>query len=134
MDVYYPAQIWLAFGQTFTDKGKPFDDWLMHHGYPELSALSHAIRGSEEALAWLMKNKFFHLAAVDSAIDDDSKAFVWLKENGHPFLVVFADAVRGKPYAIEWLVENDLPGFVAITKEIKAWRDSQTFDYHKKHF
>jgi hypothetical protein len=134
MDFYYPAKIWLAFGETFTDKGQPFVEWLMKNGYPELGALSHSIRGSDEALSWLLKNKFFHLAALDSAIDEDQKAYKWLHDNKHLFLILFADACHGSKNAIDWLKRNDLKAFLIITGKIKEWRDSQTFDYHKLHF
>ena len=53
----------MAFAQTFEDNGAEFNKWLLENGYPELSALSEAIRGSERATKWLMDNKFYHLAA-----------------------------------------------------------------------
>lgn len=134
MEFYYPAKIWLAFGETFTEKGQPFVDWLMKNGYPELGALSHAIRGSEEALGWLMKNRFFHLAALDGAIDQDQKAYKWLHDHGHLFLIVFADACHGSKNAVDWFKKNELVAFLTIAGKIKEWRDGQTFDYHKLHF
>lgn len=134
MNIYYPAKIWLAFGETFTEKGEPFDAWLMKNGYPELGALSHAIRGSEDALAWLMKHQYYHLAALDSAIDDDPKAYKWLSENGHELLAVFSDACHAVPSAISWFKQHELTGFLVIAGKVKEWRDSQTFDYHKMHF
>jgi hypothetical protein len=134
MEFYYPAKIWLAFGETFSDEGTPVAEWLLKNGYPELAALSHSIRGSDDALKWLMEGGFLHLAALDSAIDEDPKAYLWLQENKHLFLIVLADAIHGKPYALQWFNKHQLIGFIIISQKIKAWRDSQTFDYHKKHF
>jgi hypothetical protein len=134
MNIYYPAKIWLAFGETFSEKGESFVEWLMKNGYPELGALSHAIRGSEQALEWLMRNKFLHLAALDGAIDENQKAYKWLADNQHPLLVLFADACHGALPAIDWFKRHNLSAFLVIAGKIKEWRDSQTFDYHKLHF
>jgi len=109
-------------------------NWLLNNGYPEVAALAHAIRGSEEATAWLMKNKFYHLAALDSAIDEDEKAYKWLMDHNHRFFIVFADACRARPAAIQWFRQNKLEAILAIAIKIKVLRDSHTFDYHKKHF
>ena len=96
MTFYYPAKIWLAFGETFEGNQKIID-WLIKNGYPEVAALSHAMRGSDEAFTWLMSKKFLHLAALDSAItSEDPKAYKWLKTNKHLFLIVFADACKGQ--------------------------------------
>ena len=54
----------MAFGETFTEKDGAFHKWLLQNGYPELAALSSAIRGSYEAADWLMKNNFPQFAAI----------------------------------------------------------------------
>lgn len=131
--LYYPARIWLAFGEAVTGNTE-IVEWLMKNGYPEVAALAHAVRGSEEATAWLFMNKFFHLAALDAAIDENVQAYRWLQANKHPLLAVFADACRGKQAAISWLNENNLEAFVMIARKIKYLRDNTTFDYHKKKF
>jgi hypothetical protein len=134
MNFYYPANIWLAFGETFEDN-QPIIDWLLKNGFPEVAALSHAMRGSDDAFSWLMKNGFLHLAAFDSAVTSvDPKAYLWLKKNKHPFLMIFSDACRGKEQAIKWLMKNNLHGFVMIAGKVKKFCDSMTFDYHKKQF
>lgn len=134
MNFYYPARIWLAFGETF-DGNKAIIDWFLKNGYPELAALSHAMQGSDEAYGWLMKNQFLHLAAFDSAVtSEDPKAAVWLKKNKHPFLIVLADACRGKEQAIRWFHKHQLEGFLVIARKIKAFCDSMTYDYHRKRF
>ncbi|MEZ5195497.1 MAG: hypothetical protein R2764_03615 [Bacteroidales bacterium] len=51
----------------------------MNNGYPELAALSKAIRGSDDAFNWLMQNGF-HFAALDMAIVNDKKAYEWLEK------------------------------------------------------
>jgi len=134
MTFYYPANVWLAFGETFEGK-QEFVNWFIQHGYPELAALSHAMRGSDDAFTWLMTNGFLHLAALDSAItSEDPKAYKWLHDNGHQFLMVFADACRGKTISLAWLQKHKLQGFIMIAQKIKKFCDSQTFDYHRKQF
>jgi len=114
MTFYYPAKIWLAFGETFTGN-QEIVEWLIHNGYPEVAALSHAMRGSDEAFTWLMTNRFLHLAALDSAVtSEDPKASKWLKDNGHLFLVVFADACRGKSSAIFWFRKHRLDALLVV--------------------
>ena len=124
----YPSKILIAFGETFTDNGEEFYNWLLENGYPELAALSSGIRGSHEAINWLLKNKYPQYAALDGAIDNKEKAYEF------DFLVVFADAVNVKPYAIKWLRENNLEFFFIIAKKISDFRNKQTFDYHKLHW
>ena len=51
----YPIKILVAFGETISGN-KKIHNWLLTKGYPELAALSNAIRGSEEALKWLKKD------------------------------------------------------------------------------
>ena len=48
MTFYYPAKIWLAFGETFEENQK-IVDWFIANNYAEIAALSHAMRGSDEA-------------------------------------------------------------------------------------
>ncbi|MCX6278783.1 MAG: hypothetical protein NT004_11900 [Bacteroidetes bacterium] len=132
-NIYYPAKIWLAFGEAANGNAE-IAKWLLQNGYPEVAALAHAIRGSEEATAWLFSARFFHLAALDAAIDENMQAAQWLQANNHPFLLVFADACRGKQTAINWFVENKMGAFVVIAQRIKFLRDNTTFDYHKKNF
>ena len=69
----YPSKILIAFGETFTDNGEEFYNWLLENGYPELAALSSGIRGSHEAINWLLKNKYPQYAALDGAIDNKRK-------------------------------------------------------------
>jgi hypothetical protein len=134
MTFYYHAKIWLAFGETFTGN-QEIINWLIKNGYPEVAALSHAMRGSDEAYTWLMTNGFLHLAAFDSAVtSEDPKAYQWLKDNKHLFLIVLADACRGKPVSLAWFRKHKLDGFLLIAMKIKAFCDSQTFDYHRKRF
>jgi len=131
--LYYPAKIWLAFGEVINGN-EEIAGWLLKNGFPEVAALGHAIRGSEEATAWLVKNKFFHRAALDAAIDENVQAYIWLKNYNHPFLMVFADACRGKQPAIDWLMTRNMEAFVIMAQKIKYLRDNTTFDYHKKKF
>jgi len=108
--LHYPPKILMAFGETFDENEKIYN-WLVQNGYPELAALSSAIRGSEDAFNWLMANKFPQLAALDGAIDKNPKAYEWLKNHKMDFLLVFADACNERKF-----------------------RDNQTFDYHKMPF
>lgn len=134
MTFYYPAKIWLAFGETFEGNQKIID-WFIKNGYPEVAALSHAMRGSDEAFSWLMGNGFLHLAALDSAVtSEDPKAYEWLRANKHLFLIVFADACKGQPAAIAWFRKHQMDAFLMIAGKIKKFCDNQTFDYHKKQF
>lgn len=130
----YPPKILLAFGETFSETDGAFHRWLLENGYPELAALSSAIRGSYEAADWLLKNKYPHFAALDGAIDKQPKAYAWLRQYGYDFLVIFADAVNQRPEAEQWLRHNNLPLFLRLAEKIRRFRDSQTFNYHKIHF
>lgn len=131
----YPVKILIAFGQTFNEEGgKEFFTWLLDNGYPELAALSSAIRGSREAFGWLMKNKYPHFAALDEAIDKSPKAYAWLRKHNFDFLVILADAVNQRSEAIEWLSKYKLFIFLDIAGKIRNYRDRQSFDYHKLHF
>jgi hypothetical protein len=132
--LHYPVKILMAFGETFTEKNGAFLKWLMNNNYPELAALSSAIRGSYEARDWLLKNKFPELAALDSAIDEQQEAFVWLKNHEFNFLIVLAEAINGKKEAFLWLEKNQLDIFLQLVQKIKNFRDNQTYDYHKLHF
>ena len=49
----YPAKILVAFGEAVSGN-KEIHDWLATNNYPELAALSAAIRGSDEAVQWLL--------------------------------------------------------------------------------
>jgi len=131
----YPVKILLAFAKTFDEEGgEEFFKWLLENGYPEMAALSSAIRGSREAFGWLMKNKFPHFAAFDEAIDRSPKAYAWLRKYDFDFLIVLADAVNEKSEAIEWLSRNKLFIFLDIARRIREYRNRQRFDYHKLHF
>ncbi len=130
----YDAKVLLAFGETFTESDGAFLNWLLKNGYPELAALSSAIRGSEDAVQWLLNNKFKHYAALDAAIDGDVKAYNWLLANGHDILAVFSDAVNKNLNAINWFNKHNLMIFNHLAKKINAFRDNQTYDYHKLHF
>ncbi len=132
--LHYPPKILMAFGETFTEKDGAFLQWLLQNGYPELAALSSAIRGSYEAADWLLKNNYPQFAALDGAIDKQSKAYAWLRKYNFDFLVMFADAVHQRPEAEKWLRENDIPIFLLLAEKIRNFRDSQTFNYHKLHF
>jgi hypothetical protein len=130
----YPPKVLLAFGETFTETDGAFLKWLLENQYPELAALSSAIRGSYEAQNWLLRNKFPHLAVLDEAIDEKAGAYKWLKTYHYDFLIVFADAVHKKEDALKWLQENDLVLFIRLAAKIRDFRDNQTYDYHKIHF
>lgn len=130
----YPPKILLAFGETFTETDGAFLKWLLNNGYPELAALSSAIRGSYEAQGWLLKNKFPHLAVLDEAIDNKKDAYAWLKRYHYDFLIVFVDAVHEKKEALKWLANKDLKLFIRLAAKIREFRDNQTFDYHKMPF
>lgn len=132
--LHYPPKILLAFGETFTETDGAFQKWLLENNYPELAALSSAIRGSYEAQEWLVKNKFPQLAVLDEAIDNKTDAFEWLKKYHYDFLIVFADAIHKKETALKWLGNNNLKIFILLAAKIRAFRDNQTFDYHKIHF
>lgn len=132
--IHYPPKILLAFSETFNEEKEQFFNWLLSNGYPELAALSSAVRGSEEALNWLMQHKFYHLAALDGAIDKQAKARNWLVNYKFSHLVMLADAVNEHQPAIEYFQENDLQIFLVIAQRIRDFRNRQTFDYHKKRF
>ena len=124
----------MAFAETFREEQEEFYNWLLKNGYPELAALSSAIRGSEEALIWLMQHKFYHLAALDGAIDKQGKARAWLVKFQFNTLAMLADAVNEQQAAIDYFQGKDLQLFLLIAKRIRDFRDSQTYDYHKKRF
>jgi len=42
--------------------------------------------------------------------------------------------VNNRPEAISWLGERDLQIFLHLAGRIRFYRDSQTWDYHKKPF
>ena len=130
----YDPKVLMAFGETFTEEDGAFLNWLLKNGYPELAALSSAIRGSEEALSWLLNNKYRHYAALDAAIDGKQDAYNWLLTNGHDILALFTDAVNKKPDAVRWFNKHNLQIFNHLAKKINIFRDNQTFDYHKLHF
>ncbi|MBE0651422.1 MAG: hypothetical protein IH595_11340 [Bacteroidales bacterium] len=130
----YPPKVLLAFGETFTETDGAFLKWLLENDYPELAALSSAIRGSYEAQSWLIRNKFPHLALLDEAIDNKKHGFEWLKKYNYDFLIVFADAVHEKEEALKWLEKNDLQLFIRLAVKIRNFRNNQTYDYHKIHF
>ena len=44
----YPAKILMALAMTFEENGDQFRQWLIDNSYPELAALSDAIKGSKE--------------------------------------------------------------------------------------
>jgi hypothetical protein len=129
----YPLKVLVAFAESFSERSK-FNDWLLKHGYPELAALSSAIRGSEPAFVWLMKNQYYHYAALDGAIDKQLKARVWLSRHEYPLLGALADAVNENKQAIAWLDANGFQVMLFIAQKIRTFRDSQVFDYHKMHF
>ncbi len=130
----YSIEILLAFSETFSEKDGAFLKWLMENGFPELAALSSAIRGSMEAQDWLIKNKYPHFAALDGAIDQQADAYAWLYKYKHDFLIVFANAVNEKTEAINWLKNNELEIFILLAFKIRNFRNNQTYDYHKFHF
>ena len=129
----YPTKILLAFGETISGNDKIFQ-WLLKNGYPELAALSRAITGSEEAFNWLMKNGYPHFAALDHAIDNKLQAREWLVRNHYELLVLFADACNERPEAVKWFRDHDLTIFLILAQKIIAFRNNQTYDYHKMHF
>ena len=128
----YPVKILVAFGETINGN-EEIQKWLLNNGYPELAALSNAIRGSDDAFNWLMKHKP-EFAALDAAIANDPKAMLWLNNHKLYFLIVFADACRGKEEALQWLGEKDLQVFLRLAHRIKEIRDAHSYDYHKMHF
>ena len=131
--LYYPAKIWIAFGEA-VGGNEGISQWLMKNGFAEVAALAYAIRGSEDATEWLFQNKFYHLSALDAAIDENMDAHAWLVKFKHPFLVFFAEACCGKESAFTWFRTNQLEFFVLIAMKIKHLRDNTTFDHHKKNF
>lgn len=130
----YDVKVLVAFGETFSEENGEFLNWLVKNGYPELAALSSAIRGSEEAVRWLLTNKYRHYAALDAAIDKQLPAYRWLLANGHDLLAVFSDAVNQNSVAISWFKKHDLGIFLMLAKKINDFRENQTYDYHKIHF
>jgi hypothetical protein len=128
----YEAKIVVAFGETITGNDEILL-WLYRNGFPELSALSKSIRGSEEAFDFLFAN-YPRLAALDAAIDNQAKAYLWLKKHNFEFNIIFADACRLKPQAVEWLKARQLEVYVRIAEKINHFRENQYFDYHKKRF
>jgi hypothetical protein len=128
----YEAKILIAFGETINGNDEILM-WLFRNGYPELSALSKSIRGSEEAFDFLFK-KYPRLAALDASIDNQARAYIWLKKHKLEFNMIFADACRAKPQAIDWLNQKDLQLFINLAQKINFYRENQIFDYHKKRF
>lgn len=47
--INYDVKILMAFGESIRGNEKIYT-WLLKNGYPELAALSSAIRGSDEAV------------------------------------------------------------------------------------
>ena len=76
----YDVKILTAFAMTFDNQGEDFYQWLLNNGYPELAALSEAIKGSKLAFKWLIDNKYHHLAAIDSVLDGSQNAKIWLRK------------------------------------------------------
>ena len=132
--INYQPKILMAFGETFSDETGEFLGWLIENNYPELAALSSSIRGSKEATAWLMKNKFPRFAALDDAICGSEKAYKWLIENDHNLLTVFVDAINNNMESVKWFKDNDLEIFIHLSRKIRQFRETQSFDYHKLHF
>jgi len=130
----YPVNILVAFGETFDTEGEQFYQWLLENGYPELAALSSAIRGSKEALMWLLKYNYPHFAALDGAIDNKKQAYDWLNKHEYPLLIMLAESVHGKPQALAWFKNQELEIFLRIAQKIRNFMENQTFDYHKLHF
>lgn len=128
----YPVKILLAFGESIKGN-EAIHLWLTENGFPELAALSNAIRGSAEAEKFLLKTHP-SLAALDAAIDNNLKAYLWLKKNKLDFYIIFADACRGKKQAIDWLKQRNLDIFIHLSGIIQYYRENQYFDYHRKHF
>jgi|AntRauTorcE11898_2_1112593.scaffolds.fasta_scaffold00391_7 hypothetical protein len=131
--VGYPVKVLLAFGESFVQP-KAFTATLSAAGYPELSALSGAIRGSEEALQWLLGNNFTHLAALDAAIDNDEKAQKWLEKYQYTVMLYFARACNRDTNAANWLKENDLDIFLHLAEKINYFRDNQYFNIYRRKF
>ena len=115
----YPAKILMALAMTFEENGDQFRQWLIDNSYPELAALSDAIKGSKNARKWLMDNKYYHLAAFDAVLDDDENARKWLQEFNFPILVVLADAVNQDIKSIKWLAEHNLDIYIILSQKIK---------------
>ncbi|HRW97367.1 MAG TPA: hypothetical protein P5104_07540, partial [Bacteroidales bacterium] len=65
----YPVKILLAFEMAVNGK-HDFFKWLLQNGYPELAALSNAIRADTSAINWLLNNGYRHFAAFDAASVD----------------------------------------------------------------
>ena len=59
---HYPVKILVAFAEALEGKDN-FYAWLFKNGYHELSALTSAIKGNEEAIDWLVKRKLQENAA-----------------------------------------------------------------------
>lgn len=127
----YPIKILMAFALTFDEKGTEFRQWLMDNGYPELAALSDAVKGSKSALKWLMDNKLYHFAAFDSAIDGKEKAKQWLLKFHFDILALTAAAVNKDADAIRILMERDLRIYIIIAEKIRQSLENNKFDYHK---
>jgi len=130
----YDTKVLMAFSETFSEEDGAFLKWLLTNGYPELAALSSAIKGSDEAVKWLLMNNYRHYAALDAAIDKQLPAYRWLLANGHDFLAVFSDTVNQNPVAMQWFKKHDLGIFLLLAKKIHDFRENQTYDYHKMHF
>lgn len=129
----YEPKVLLAFGESLKGKRK-FTDFLLHNGFPELSALSAAIHSDTEALDWLLHNGYPEFAVLSDAIDDEEGAILWLKHYKYDFLSTFAAACRKEDDAIKWFVDNDLRIFILLIRTIhdillfQSWDSS---DIHK---
>lgn len=130
----YDVKILTAFAMTFDVEGESFLKWLLGNGYPELAALSEAIKGSKKAYQWLVNNKYYHLAAFDSLIDDSYNARIWLMKYNHVNIIYLVDAIKEDEKAIRLLRNNNLEIYLFIAQKIKFYLDNKTFNPHKLNF
>ncbi|MBE6346527.1 MAG: hypothetical protein E7067_04890 [Lentimicrobiaceae bacterium] len=130
----YPVKILMALAMTFDEEGEPFHRWLLENGYPELAALSDAIKGSDNATEWLMKNKYYHLVAFDAAIDNKAEARKWLERYNYPILILLADAINHKESSIKYLIDNKLDIYVVLSQKIRKALTKDSFNPYKINF
>jgi hypothetical protein len=129
----YEVKVLLAFHQAVKGS-KQFSDFLLHNGFPELTALAAAINSDTDALDWLLKNGYPEFGVLSNAIDNEEHAIAWLEKYHCDFLSRFAAACRKEDDAIKWFADNDLRVFILLIRtihDILLYQSWDSSDVHK---
>lgn len=129
----YEPRLLLAFGESLKGN-KKISDFLLHNGFPELTALSSAIHSDTDALNWLLNNGYPEFAVLSNAIDNEEHAIAWLERYHCKFLSLFAAACRKEDDAIKYFVDNKLDIYVMLIRiihDILLYQSWDASDVHK---